>query len=210
MRVLQVNSVVSIVVGECSQSSRSCLLRFIYKRVTTPQWGRHQHRLSLQQAAGISVSNSDSGGRQGQTSTISPRGPRKLPGCFWRSSDPLLLPGFPSLIQLERVSTSWTMKKWMLLTGPGNFPGGDFNQAPHGLHVYHAAAQHRLLRRGANQFSNPGVGGDPPRERFLVRSVEAKHVTEPRSEPSWVKSERSDQPEISFFSPLWFWDSSVG
>lgn len=77
-------------------------------------------------------------------SRISPGSPRKLPGCCWRSSDSLLPPGFPSLIQLERVSTSWTMKKLMLLTCPGNFPGADFNQGPRRPCVYHAVAQHRL------------------------------------------------------------------
>lgn len=129
-------------------------------------------------------------------SRISPGGPRKPPGCCWRSSDPLLPPGFPSLIQLVCVKISWTMKKLMLLTGL------DFNQAPHGPCV---------SRRGTTQtvgswpiFSSGG--GDPPRERFFVRSMEAKHVTE----PSWENSERLDQLWVSFFSPLWFWDSSVG
>lgn len=80
-------------------------------------------------------------------SRISPGGPRKPPGCCWRSSDPLLTRGFPSLIQLVCVRISWTMKKLMLLTGL------DFNQAPHGPCV---------SRRGATQT----VGSWPI---FLIR-----------------------------------------
>lgn len=172
-------------------------MRFVFGRVTIHQQGHYQHRLSLQQAARVNVS--DSLRRMSGPDFHDSNFP---PGVLFSSltitgSHLEARPNLQTLLEIFRPSAfpffppalfSWSVSalpgrwiKLMLLTGPANFPGPYFNQASRGLCVC-ITPQHNTDCQGADRFSHPGPGGDPPGDRFLVRSAEAKEVTDPRSE----------------------------
>lgn len=119
------------------------------------------------------------GGHQGQTSTISSTLFSSLTIARIHLETRTILQaavGDPQTLcfpQLERISTSWAMKKLMLLTGSANFPRPDLIQAPRGPYVFG-----RGVPQTVGKLTFILIQGRRWPKRLVSRQVEANHVAE--------------------------------